>query len=105
MEDIECKVLILAAGAMGTPPILMRSQPSLPSLSQQLGKHLGVNGDHVAAIEINPRKVRDVLGLPRYGQFYKGKPITTMSYDYWVGKRGTGTTAPASPSRRSCSPS
>jgi hypothetical protein len=88
IEDIECKVLILAAGAMGTPPILMRSQPSLPSLSPQLGKHLGVNGDHVAAIEINARKVRDVLGLPGYGQFYKGRPITTMSYDYWVGKRG-----------------
>ena len=88
MEDIECKVVILAAGAMGSPPILMRSQTSLPSLSQQVGKHLGVNGDHVAAIEINPGKVRDVLGLPGYGQFYKGKPITTMSYDYWVGKRG-----------------
>jgi choline dehydrogenase-like flavoprotein len=88
IEPIECKVLILAAGAMGTPPILMRSAPALPSLSPQLGKHLGVNGDHVAAIEVNPRKVRDVLGLPRYGQFYKGRPITVMSYDYYVGKRG-----------------
>jgi choline dehydrogenase-like flavoprotein len=88
IDDIECKVLILAAGAMGTPPILLRSQPSLPSLSPQVGKHLGVNGDHVAAIEVNPGKVREVLGLPHYGQFYKGRPITTMSYDYWVGKRG-----------------
>jgi choline dehydrogenase-like flavoprotein len=88
IDDIECKVLVLAAGAMGTPPILMRSQPNLPSLSQQVGKHLGVNGDHVAAIECNPGKVRDVLGLPRYGQFYKGRPITVMSYDYYVGKRG-----------------
>ena len=41
-----------------------------------------------AAIEIDPEKVRSYLGLPRYGQFYKGKPITTMSYDFWVGKRG-----------------
>jgi choline dehydrogenase-like flavoprotein len=90
IEDIECKVLILCAGAMGTTPILMRSreQGPLPSLSPALGKHLGVNGDHIAAIEINPRKVRDVLGLPGYGQFHKGKPITTMSYDYWVGRRG-----------------
>jgi choline dehydrogenase-like flavoprotein len=88
IEDIECKVLILAAGAMGTPPILMRSQPFLPSLSQSVGKHLGVNGDHVAAVEVNPRKVRDVLGLPGYGQFYKGRPITVMSYDHYVGKRG-----------------
>jgi enediyne biosynthesis protein E9 len=90
IEDIECKVLILCAGAMGTTPILMRSQlqGALPSLSPELGNHLGVNGDHIAAIEINPGKVRDVLGLPGYGQFHKGKPITTMSYDYWVGRGG-----------------
>jgi enediyne biosynthesis protein E9 len=90
IEDIECKVLILCAGAMGTTPILMRSQQlgHLPSVSPELGKHLGVNGDHIAAIEINPGKVRDVLDLPGYGQFHKGKPITTMSYDYWVGRGG-----------------
>ncbi len=90
MEDIECKVVILCAGAMGTPPILMRSrlEGSLASLSSHLGKHLGVNGDHVAAIEVNPGKVSDVLGLPDYGQFYKGRPITVMSYDHWVGRRG-----------------
>ncbi len=90
IEDIECKVLILSAGAMGTPPILMRSRQNgdLPQISSHLGQHLGVNGDHVAAIEINPGKVRDVLGLPHYDQFYKGRPITVMSYDYWVGKRG-----------------
>jgi choline dehydrogenase-like flavoprotein len=88
--DIECKVLVLSAGAMGSPVILMRSKQSgaLPSLSSEVGQHLGVNGDHVAAAEYDPAKVRSVLGLPRYGQFYKGKPITTMSYDWWVGRRG-----------------
>jgi enediyne biosynthesis protein E9 len=90
IEEIECKVLILAAGAMGTTPIMMRSRQNgaLPNVSAHLGRHLGVNGDHVAAIEINPEKVRSYLGLPRYSQFHKGKPITTMSYDFWVGKRG-----------------
>jgi choline dehydrogenase-like flavoprotein len=89
-EDIECKVLILSAGAMGTPPILMRSRQAgdLPQISTHLGKHLGVNGDHVAAVEFNPRKVRDVLGLPGQVEFFKGKPITTMTFDFWVGKRG-----------------
>jgi len=87
--DIECKVLILAAGAMGTPPILMRSQQSgyLPSISGHLGKHLGVNGDHVAAAEYDPKRMREVLGLKGGVQFYKGKPITTMSYDWFVGRR------------------
>jgi choline dehydrogenase-like flavoprotein len=87
-EEIECKVLILAAGAMGNAPILMRSQRDLPSLSPQLGRHLGVNGDHIAAAEYDPAKIRRLLKLPRYGQFFKGKPITTMTYDFWVGKRG-----------------
>src|SRR5256886_14413135 len=55
-------------------------------MSHQVGKNLGVNGDHVAAIEFNPGRVRSVLGLPGYHEFYKGKPITTMSYDWWVGR-------------------
>jgi choline dehydrogenase-like flavoprotein len=84
--EIECKVLILSAGAMGNAPILLRSQGSLPGLSSEVGKHLGVNGDHIAAIEYDPAKVRSVLGLPGYADFYKGKPITTMSYDWWVGR-------------------
>jgi enediyne biosynthesis protein E9 len=85
--QLECKVLVLAAGAMGTPPLLMRSRPFLPALSSQVGHNLGVNGDHVAAIQYDPNRVRSVLGLPGYHEFYKGKPITTMSYDWWVGRR------------------
>ena len=68
-------------------PDAVRAVGPLPSLSSHVGKHLGVNGDHVAAIELNPGKVRDVLGLPGYDQFYKGRPITVMSYDHWVGRR------------------
>jgi enediyne biosynthesis protein E9 len=85
--EYECKVLVLSCGAMNTPPILLRSRPDLPALSGQLGRHLGVNGDHVAAIEYDSRRVRDVLGLPGYADFHKGKPITTMTYDFWVGRR------------------
>jgi enediyne biosynthesis protein E9 len=85
--ELECKVLVLSTGAMGNPPILMRSRNDLPSLSDQVGKHLGVNGDHIAAIEYDPKKVRSVLGLPEYRHFYEGKPITTMTYDFWVGRR------------------
>jgi enediyne biosynthesis protein E9 len=86
-EEIECKVLILSAGAMGNPPLLMRSRAALPSLSNQLGRNLGVNGDHVAGLEYDPKKIRRLLKLPGYGEFYKGKPITTMTYDFWVGRR------------------
>jgi enediyne biosynthesis protein E9 len=90
-RDIECKVLILAAGAMGTTPILMRSKQNsgLPALSSQLGKHLGVNGDHIAAAEFDPKRVKRVLGLRNYQHFHVGKPITTMSYDWYAGRRGS----------------
>lgn len=90
MTEIEAKVVILAAGAMGTTPILMRSRQNgnLQGLSPHLGRHLGSNGDHVAGVEFNPKRVSKVLGLPGYKDFHKGKPITTMSYDWWVGKRG-----------------
>jgi choline dehydrogenase-like flavoprotein len=84
--QLQCKVLVLAAGAMGTTPLLLRSQSQLPSLSSQVGQNLGVNGDHVAALEFDPQKIRSVLGLPGYDEFYKGKPITTMSYDWWLGR-------------------
>jgi choline dehydrogenase-like flavoprotein len=85
--EFECKVLILACGAMGTPPILMRSANDLPGMSSHLGRHLGVNGDHIAAIEYDPKRVERVLGLRNYKDFHKGKPITTMTYDFWVGRR------------------
>jgi choline dehydrogenase-like flavoprotein len=90
IDPIECKVVILCAGAMGTPVILMRSRlrGPLPSLSGEVGKHLGQNGDHVAAIEFDPRRVRDVLGLADGAQFFKGRPITTMTYDFFAGRRG-----------------
>jgi choline dehydrogenase-like flavoprotein len=87
-EEIECKLLILAAGAMGTPVILLRSRATLPSLSDRVGKHLGVNGDHVAGVEYDPARLKHQLGLD-YGEFYKGRPITTMTYDYWRGADGT----------------
>ena len=29
-----------------------------------------------------------MLGLPGYGQFYKGNHITTMTYDFWTGAAG-----------------
>ena len=87
-DRIECKVLILSAGAMGTSPLLLRSRPLMPSLSSQVGLHLGVNGDHVGAIEYDEKRIRSQLGLPGYGEFYKGKPITTMTYDFFAGRRG-----------------
>jgi enediyne biosynthesis protein E9 len=57
-------------------------------VSDRVGRHLGVNGDHVAGVEYDPTKVRQLLKLPGYGAFFKGKPITTMSYDWYAGRPG-----------------
>jgi enediyne biosynthesis protein E9 len=65
--ELECKALVLATGAMGDAPILMRSQLDLPSLSSRVGQHLGSNGDHVAAIEFDPGRVHDD-GRPPEGE-------------------------------------
>jgi enediyne biosynthesis protein E9 len=85
--EIEAKVVVLSTGAMGNAPILMRSKNDLPSLSEQVGRHLGVNGDHIAAAEFDPQKVTELLRLKPYNDFFKGKPITTMTYDFWVDRR------------------
>ena len=85
--EIEAKTVILATGAMGNAPILMRSRTDLPGLSEQVGHHVGVNGDHIAAAEFDPAKVQELLRLPPYADFFKGKPITTMTYDFWVDRR------------------
>jgi hypothetical protein len=68
----------------------MRSKQNgeLASLSDRVGKHLGVNGDHVAGIEYDPVKVRELLELPGFGSFHTGKPITTMTYDWYAGRPG-----------------
>ena len=52
-----------------------------------VGQHLGSTATTSPPSSTTPAKVRSVLGLPGYGDFYKGKPITTMTYDFWVGRR------------------
>ncbi len=83
VHEIECKVLVLAGGAIGTSSLLHRSRPLLPSLSTHVGRHLGSNGDVVASIEYDPRRVRDVLGL-RYNDHHRGRPVSTMTYDFFA---------------------
>ena len=102
--EIECKVLILAAGAMGTPPLLMRSQGRRCRALGAVGQAPRRERRPRRGDRVRRAKVRDVLGLPGYGQFYKGK----HDHDDDLRLLGravaaTATTAPASRSRRSSS--
>lgn len=83
---IECRLLVLAAGTMGTPVILQRSQPQLGGLPAAVGRYFSPNGDHVTMSVFDDRRIQDVLGLQRqpgvgYEAFPIGKPIGSMSYD------------------------
>src|SRR5438876_2644375 len=70
---IEAKLVILAAGAMGTPVILQRSAQSLGSMPAAVGRYLSPNGDRVTLAMFDETKVRDLLGLERTaGIAYEG---------------------------------
>ncbi len=83
---IECKVVVLAAGAMGTPVILQRSSPLLGGVPAAVGKYFSPNGDRVSMAVMDEHRIGSVLGLERapgtpYDAFFVGKPIGSMTYD------------------------
>ncbi len=89
---IEAKIVIVAAGTMGTPVILRRSAPALGGIPDAVGRYFSPNGDRVSMALMNEKRIARVLGLQRtadaaYDAFPIGKPIGSMSYDYLDGRR------------------
>jgi choline dehydrogenase-like flavoprotein len=92
LGTIEAKIVVMAAGTMGTPVILRRSRLGLGAIPSAVGRYFSPNGDRVSMAVLDERRVRDVLGLERepgtaYEAFPIGKPIGSMSYDYLDGAR------------------
>jgi choline dehydrogenase-like flavoprotein len=84
---IEAKILILAAGTMGTPVILRRSSLALGGVPDAVGRHFSPNGDRVSMGLMDEPAIASVLGLHRtasdpYRALPIGKPIGAMSFDY-----------------------
>lgn len=79
---IDAKIVIVAAGAVGTPPLLRRSAPWIGAMPPAVGRHFSGNGDRVSIAALNETAVRDLLGLPGYAAYPIGKPITTMTFDH-----------------------
>jgi hypothetical protein len=84
---IEANLVVLAAGAMGTPVILQRSAAALGAMPAAVGRYFSPNGDRVTLGVFDEARVRDLLGLERapgtaYEGYAIGRPITTASYDY-----------------------
>ena len=83
---IEAKIVVVAAGAVGTPAILNRSALLLGGMPAAVGRNFSGNGDHVGVAVMEEERIRHVLGLQRApGVAYEGlpigRPIGSMSYD------------------------
>jgi choline dehydrogenase-like flavoprotein len=84
---IEAKIVILAAGTMGTPVILQRSAGALGGIPDAVGRYFSPNGDRVTLGVMDEGKVQSLLGLQRapgigYEAYPIGRPITSITYDY-----------------------
>ena len=84
---IEAKIVILAAGTMGTPVILRRSAASLGGVPAAVGRNFSPNGDRVSMALMDESAIASVLGLrTAAGDPYRalpiGKPIGSMSFDF-----------------------
>lgn len=82
---IEAKVVICAAGAMGTPVILKRSAQALGGVPNAVGRYFSPNGDHVSLAVFNEDEVKELLGLERapgvpYAAHSIGRSIGTTSF-------------------------
>jgi len=62
---IDAKVIVVAAGAGATPAILQRSEATLGTMPDAVGKYFSGNGERLNTAILNEDKVRDLLGLER----------------------------------------
>jgi choline dehydrogenase-like flavoprotein len=75
LVSFEAKVVILAAGTVGTARLLLRSRPQLPRLSEQVGCNVGFNGS-VKVAGIMPDAMPE-------GDLYAGRSHAGMiSYEF-----------------------
>jgi choline dehydrogenase-like flavoprotein len=84
---INAKVVVLAAGAVGTPVVLQRSRVPLGGIPAAVGRYFSGNGDRVSVADVDEGKAASLLGLSRSGgAAYQGlpigRPITAATYDY-----------------------
>ena len=72
-KRLKARTVIVAAGAIHSPALLLRSKKYLPRLSRQVGRNLSGNGDIALG------------GLVPDFDFvaYKGKIMGTISYGWW----------------------
>jgi enediyne biosynthesis protein E9 len=84
---IDAKIVVVAAGAGATPPILQRSEATLGKMPHGVGRYFSGNGERLNTAVINEERVREVLGLDRgnglaYAANQIGKGPVVACWDY-----------------------
>jgi choline dehydrogenase-like flavoprotein len=84
---IDAKIVIVAAGAGATPPILQRSEATLGKMPHGVGRYFSGNGERLNTAVINEERVKEVLGLERgnglaYAANQIGKGPVVACWDY-----------------------
>lgn len=79
---IECKMLVVACGAVASTGLLLRSEDAFKGArtldpSGALGRHLSANGDYGVTGIVGDKFERDVEG-------FKGKPMSSFSPSFWA---------------------
>ena len=72
-KRLKAKVVIVAAGAIHSPALLLRSKKYLPRISRQVGRNMSGNGDIALGGLVPDFKF----------EAYKGKIMGTISYGWW----------------------
>jgi len=83
-DSEDAKAVIVAAGAINSPELLLRSRDidrTLPGLSVHVGRHLSANGD-LALGGLYPNLPEHFLT-----DIYKGHIMSLVSYHWWRSKR------------------
>jgi choline dehydrogenase-like flavoprotein len=76
-ETLECKLLVLAGGTVGSTAILLKSRDNFEgarALSDDLGYHVSANGDYA---------LTGIVGPQYQVESYKGKPMSSICASFW----------------------
>jgi choline dehydrogenase-like flavoprotein len=83
---IDCRLVVVAAGAAATPVILQRSEEDLGTMPDAVGRYFSGNGERLNTAVVDEDKVRELLRLDRgdgraYEAYQIGKGPACASWD------------------------
>lgn len=83
VKQLECQILVLSAGSVGTSGILLRSQyldkfTGTRGLGEQVGRNLSASGDHFLG---------GIVGPQYQLNNYQGKVVNASTFSFWKDHR------------------